>query len=378
MSSIIMPPPGNNNALQQYLSIVLEAISEGVIMIDAEQEILFLNERSAQMFGYKMEELIGQKLDKLLPVRYRENHRKKVASIKETERVRPMGAGIDFYGIRNDGVEFPVEVGISSLTLDGRKYKLAFISDITRQKQTEQELQDRNQALDTYARTVAHDLNSMISVIVGMSELLLCQDHLPLDRQKEYLQRIANTGWKMSNILEQILLYARTQLKDIKLSKVNMGHVIKEVSRRLTPEIRDRIAVIQVQESFPNCWGQPAWIEEVWFNYLNNALKYGGTPPKIRMEYQYQEDGYIRFDVIDNGQGIEPEIVPHLFDPESDIRKRIIKGHGIGLGFVKKLVDRMGGRVEVESQPKQGSRFSFYLPENEPNPPEGPDNNSIH
>jgi signal transduction histidine kinase len=108
--------------------------------------------------------------------------------------------------------------------------------------------------------------------------------------------------------------------------------------------------------------GYAPWVEEVWLNYISNALKYGGRPPRVELGAQVQVDGYVKFWVKDNGAGLSADQLAHLFTPYTRLGQPHIKGHGLGLSIVWRIIEKLNGRVGAESEPGQGSVFSFYLP----------------
>ena len=115
-------------------------------------------------------------------------------------------------------------------------------------------------------------------------------------------------------------------------------------------------------DSWPRALGHAAWVEEVWANYLSNAIKYGGQPPRVMLGAEPQQDGMVRYWVRDNGPGLAPEDQARLFTPFTRLDQVRVKGHGLGLSIVRRIVEKLGGQVGVESQLGQGSTFFFILP----------------
>jgi signal transduction histidine kinase len=126
--------------------------------------------------------------------------------------------------------------------------------------------------------------------------------------------------------------------------------------------IRDWQAVVKLPPEWPPVSGYAPWVEEVWVNYLSNALKYGGRPPRIELGAQPQPDGMVRFWIHDNGSGLTPADQARLFAPFTRLNRARGIGHGLGLSIVRRIVEKLGGQVGVESQPGQGSTFFFTLP----------------
>jgi two-component system, sensor histidine kinase and response regulator len=166
----------------------------------------------------------------------------------------------------------------------------------------------------------------------------------------------------MKQIIDSLLMLANVrQQSDVKLQRLNMAAIIQNVRERLDPMIDYQKIALSMPTNWPDVLGNALWIEEVWINYLTNAIKYGGVPAQIELGYDALTDGTIRFWVRDNGPGIDPEQQHRLFQPFSRLDNPTIQGHGLGLSIVKRIVERLGGSVGVESSPGQGSKFWFTL-----------------
>jgi signal transduction histidine kinase len=227
------------------------------------------------------------------------------------------------------------------------------------------ELQARNEDLNAFAHTVAHDLKTPLGVIIGYADVLLDDYIKELQGDEEaqyYLQSIARNGRKMSNIIGELLLLAEIRRTEVQVEHLNMAIVLSEARQRLHFMIEEYKAEIVMPESWPRAVGYSPWIEEVWVNYLSNGIKYGGQPPRLELGATVQDDGYVRFWVHDNGPGISPEDQARLFTPFTQLDQVRATGHGLGLSIVRRIVEKLGGRVGVESEIDQGSTFSFTLP----------------
>lgn len=230
--------------------------------------------------------------------------------------------------------------------------------------QTE-ELQVRNEDLNAFAHTVAHDLKTPLGVIIGYADVLLedCAEFLKDEEEAQYyLQAVARNGRKMTNIIGELLLMAEIRRTEVQVEQVNMAQVIDEVKQRLSYMIEETQTEIVLPESWPTVIGHGPWIEEIWANYLSNGIKYGGQPPRLELGATVQEDGYVRLWVRDNGAGISTEDQTRLFTPFTQLEQVRATGHGLGLSIVKRIVDKLGGQVGVESEVGKGSVFSFSLP----------------
>jgi len=232
-------------------------------------------------------------------------------------------------------------------------------------RQHTQELQARNQELDAFAHTVAHDLKTPLGPLMGLTEILeMSFDALSEDDVTEILQSIRRSGRKMQNIVDELLLLAQVRDADVKSEPLDMSSILAEAEHRLTHLFKEYEAKITMPDSWPRAWGYTPWIEEVWVNYLSNGMKYGGQPPCLKLGADLQENGMARFWVKDNGRGLTLKEQERLFIPFTQLSEVRTEGHGLGLSIVQRIIEKLGGEVSVESEgvPGQGSIFSFTLP----------------
>lgn len=225
-------------------------------------------------------------------------------------------------------------------------------------------LEKQNQDLEAYAHTVAHDLKSPMGLVLGFTEILndTLVDKLD-ETQQEWMQTVLRTTRKMANIVDELLLLASVHdMQDIPVVELDMAPIVASVQDGLRPLIAEKEAEIIIPDKWPTAMGYYPWVEEVWVNYISNALKYGGSPPKIVLGADTCPDGMIYFWVRDNGAGMSPEEQERLFKQFSRLGSTHIKGYGLGLSIVKHIVEKLGGRVGLKSTLGEGSTFSFTLP----------------
>lgn len=164
----------------------------------------------------------------------------------------------------------------------------------------------------------------------------------------------------MSDIIDALLLLSRVcNLSNVPYSRVAMAPIIEESLLRLRTEISESGAAIYMPEAWPEAYGYGPWIEEIWVNYLSNAIKYGGSPPRIEIGVDRVADGAVRFWVSDNGPGLAAEEQRSMF---TRLHTDRALGHGLGLSIVQRIVERLGGTVGVSNNPDGGACFSFTLP----------------
>lgn len=235
--------------------------------------------------------------------------------------------------------------------------------------------------LNAFAHTVAHDIKSPLSVLVGYGDIL-ADDSFDLQHQelKDIAEAIVKSGRRVSNIVDELLLLSSVhQMEEVKRTALDMTAIVRRVQERLEPLIQESQSEITVPPTWPMALGYGPWIEEVWVNYLSNAIKYGGCPdedipPRVELGFDdLASDGMsemenpftgasVRFWVRDNGPGIAPEQQGQLFTEFTRLHQVRAQGHGLGLSIVQRVVEKLGGQVGVESDLGEGSLFYFILP----------------
>jgi two-component system sensor histidine kinase/response regulator len=177
----------------------------------------------------------------------------------------------------------------------------------------------------------------------------------------------------MNNIINELLLLANVrQVEEVTLTPLDMDTVVAEAENRLADLIEEYQAEIILPPTWPVVKSYGPWVEEIWVNYISNAIKYGGQPPHVELgatlpsippasEGEIQ-DGQVRFWVRDNGPGLKPDEQARLFTPFTRLDQARAKGHGLGLSIVRRIIEKLGGQVSVDSQVGQGCVFAFTLP----------------
>lgn len=227
----------------------------------------------------------------------------------------------------------------------------------------QKDLLDQIAELDAFAHTVAHDLKNPLALIIGFTELLLAdREEMEPRQQAELLQNVLKSGQKAVNIIEELLLLSSVRKQEVPLQLVEMGRVVEEAQKRLRLLVAGYNGEIITPPTWPPALGYAPWLEEVWVNYLSNAMKYGGRPPRAQLGATPQADGTIRFWVRDNGPGLSAAQQATLFAEFTRLDEIRADGHGLGLSIVRRIMDKLGGSTGVESEVGQGSLFYFSLP----------------
>lgn len=260
---------------------------------------------------------------------------------------------------------------LAALVLDNASLYSTALREIADRKQAERvlqhyaaELQTHNAELDAFAHTVAHDLKNPLGSLLGFNQLLQTgYERLNPAVARGILDDVAQIGAKMDTIIDGLLLLASTRGQAVPPADVlSMETIVAELDVRFYQALSEAGATIAKPESWPPALGYAPWVEEVWANYLSNALKYGGSPPEITLGATPAENGFVRFWMRDNGPGLSAEQQARLFTPFTRLHTRRGEGHGLGLSIVQQIVSKLGGSAGVESAPGAGSTFYFTLP----------------
>jgi len=234
------------------------------------------------------------------------------------------------------------------------------------QKDLEQkniELQEQNKELEAFVHTVAHDIKNPLNVIIGFSSLLKDDLAPVVDAEAfEFIKHIENSGYEMLNTINSLLLLSDARVQNVNVAPLNMAQVVSEARQRLASMVTEFKGKITIPNMWPTALGYAPWIEQVWVNYISNALKYGGKPPILELGATPQENGYTKFWVRDNGEGLNAEQCAELFVPFTNITETRNKGGGLGLSIVRRIIEKCNGQFGCESVIGEGSTFYFTLP----------------
>jgi PAS domain S-box-containing protein len=338
----------------RQLSRAVEQSPSTVVITDVDGNIEYANPKFTEITGYTLDEVMAQ------------NPRLLKSGVVAAEVFDDLWATItagkewrgEFCNRKKNGELYWELASISPIRdEEGRITHFVKVGeDITKRKQAEE-------ALDAFAHTVAHDLRNPLNLVIGYAEVLE-QDWGTLDQeaQARYLNAIVRNGRKMSDIIEALLLLAGVRKMSVPVSPLHMAGIVADVVARVADLVDRHKAEIVLPETWPVVMGYGPWVEEVWANYLSNAIVYGGRPPRVELGASADAGGMIRLWIRDNGPGIPPERLPDLFKPFTRLDQVHTGGHGLGLSIVQHIVEKLGGQVGVESKMGEGTVFSFTLP----------------
>jgi PAS domain S-box-containing protein len=354
----------NAEAEAKRLAAVIEQATETILITNLDGSILYANPYFEKSTGYTVKEVTGQ------------NPRILKSGNQDGEFYSDLWSTIlngqswhgTFVNRRKNGEPYYEEATIFPLRDDdGQITHFAAVKrDISERIQSEREREQLISDLDAFSHTVAHDLKSPLSILTGYLGLLREEQHaFPSKDASEMIKWAEHSAHKMGRIIDELLLLASIRMRDeIEVDPLDMRDIVNEAISRLAIDLTQRQSQVEVHEDVP--WplavGYAPWVEEVWANYISNAIKYGGRPPRVELGADPAEGGMVRFWVRDNGRGLSPDQQAQLFKPFTRINEVRAQGYGLGLSIVQRIITRLGGTVQVESAQGQGSTFSFTLP----------------
>ncbi|MGP0039714.1 MAG: sensor histidine kinase [Rhodomicrobium sp.] len=359
---------------EERLRAVIENVVDGVITIDEAGVMQSVNPATERMFGYSAAELIGRNVALLMPEPDRSRHDAYIVNYRRTGRAKIIGIGREVTGRRKDGSTFPMDLAVSEFHVGNVRYFSGLIRDITARKEAEAEikyyaealraqnaeLQRSNQELDDFAYIASHDLKEPLRGIHNYCSFLI-EDHeekLDADGQAK-LRTVMRLAQRLEDLIDSLLMFSRVGRVDLAIQETNLDEIVKEVRESLAIALEERGVEMRVPRPLPTLRCDKVRVAEVFRNLISNAIKYNDKPVKwIEVGYEAQA-----FYVSDNGIGVREKHLDAIFRifKRLHARDKYGGGTGMGLSIVKKIVERHGGRIWVESKFGEGSRFNFTL-----------------
>lgn len=371
-----------------YASLFNHA-SIGVIVVDGQGQITTANPYVLKLFGYSDKELLGQKIEVLIPKRY--SHEQKREQYAKKPVNRPMGLGMDLFGIKKSGEELPVEISLAHYVQDGEKYYIAFINDISKRKEAERELLALNEDLERqvnertehlkealekerelgalksrFVSVASHEFRTPLSTVAS-STYLLSQYNKTEDQPKreKHIQRILNSIKALNDILDDFLSESKIEEGKVQIlpKTLNLKEVIEDTLQDLNATLRTGQKVIYVHEGSEDCKTDLSAIKHILQNLTSNAIKFSPEHAEIKISSKVVNNT-IEIHVKDQGIGIPKSDQEHLFERFHRAENAShIQGTGLGLHIVSKYIEMMKGSIECNSEENVGTEFIVVLNE---------------
>ncbi len=339
---------------------VVEAAPHAMLMIDAGQTITLVNHRAEQLFGYPRRELVGQRIERLVPPRLRDGGAGpfRLPSGSDVETT----TDVEAVGLRKAGSELPIEIGLNPIDTPDGTFTLASIVDLTERKRHEDELRRSNAELEQFAYIASHDLQEPLRMVASYTELLGQRYRGQLDdKADKYIHYAVDGAKRMQRLVADLLAYSRVGSQGKPLVPVAMTAVVKSVLHVLAEPLREAGAEVVFGE-LPTVLADEPQLRQLFQNLVSNALKFRGeAPPRITITAARVDDRW-QVRVTDNGIGLDMQYAPRIFEMFQRLHERSkYEGSGIGLAIAKRIVERHGGAIWVESAPGRGATFGFSL-----------------
>ncbi len=368
-------------ASEELHRTISETAADAIVTIDEANEIISVNRAAERIFGYPPEEMLGRDFSMLVPERMRTGNAFSLKDFlsrgKQTARSR-----LEMFGRHKNGGEIPLEISFGEISTGNKRIFTGIIRDITERKKAEEqirdlnrdlerrvsartaELQEANSQMEAFVYSIAHDLRAPLRAMRGFAQVLNDDYASSLDEQaRDYTKRIVSSAKFMDDLINDLLAFSRITRSQVELSPISLDAALLQVRQQLAPEIREKKAEIEVVGALPIVLAHEATLRQVITNLLSNSLKFvsPGIQPVIKI---HSEDAglYWRVWIEDNGIGIAPEYRKRIFGIFERLHGGAYSGTGIGLAIVRKGIERMSGKVGVESELGKGSRFWFELP----------------
>lgn len=377
------PALGALKKSEAQLRSILETASDGILTIDHRGLILSYNPAAEKLFGYPKEEVLGKKINILMPSPYREEHDTYLSEYRESHQKKVIGIGREVVGQKKDGTLFPMYLSVGELKMEDQWIFIGIAHDMSKYREAEQEirrlnetlekrveertaqLEATNKELEAFCYSVSHDLRAPLRSIDGFSQVIIEDFGDRLDEEgKDYLKRVRVASQRMGQLIDDLLDLSRVTRSEMRWGTVDLTRLAQKIINGLKQSEPYRQVEVQIHPKL-KAYGDRRLIEIALENLLGNAWKFTQKTDQGQIVFGLKEEkGNSRgvFYVRDNGAGFEMEYAGKLFSPFQRLHSiEEFSGTGIGLATVQRIIHRHRGVVWAEGKVDEGAAFYFTL-----------------
>ena len=353
---------------------LLEAAPDAMVVVNQSGEIVLLNVQAEKQFGYRRDELLGQKVTNIIPDGFAARLIADDLRSEEDALAQQIGTGIELTARRKDGSAFPIEIMLSPMESAEGTLVTAAIRDISARKKCEvdllqkvAELNRSNEELGQFAYIASHDLQEPLRMVASYTQLLSRRYKGKLDSDAdEFIAFAVDGASRMQRLIQDLLAYSRVGTQGSDLRDISSEDALRQALINLRGAIKESGALV-THDPLPAVLADETQLTQLFQNLVGNAIKYQNPGvPKVHITAAMSGGKKWTFSVRDNGLGIDPQYFEKIFGMFQRLHKREeFAGTGIGLAICKKIVEQHGSHISIESRPGQGSTFRFALARSE-------------